>query len=103
VTDDGGTAGHTIEVWINGQLVQTVRSGDVQRILDAGRWLHPGDNQVEIRSSSVKPAGGSLYVYLGTGSDKSGTVVMDEPAVQFGVGRDREGPTTRTYTLHVDR
>jgi len=103
VTEDAGTAGHTIEVFINGQAVQTVRSGDAQRIIDVARWLHVGANEVEVRSTSVKPAGGSLYVYVGTGSDRSGTVVMDEPAVQFGVGSDRTGPYSRTYTFTVDR
>jgi hypothetical protein len=103
VTEDSGTAGHTIEIRINGQLVQTVRSGDAQRILDVARWLHVGTNEVEIRSNSVQAAGGSLYVYVGTGSDRSGTVVMDEPVVQFGVGSDRSGPYSRTYTLNVDR
>ncbi len=103
VTEDGGTVGHAIEVLINGQPVQTVRSGDAQRIIDVARWLHVGTNEVEMRSSSREPAGGSLYVYVGTGSDRSGTVVMDEPVVQFGVGSDRSGPYSRTFTLTVDR
>lgn len=103
VTEDNGSSGHTIEVWVNGQLAQTVRSGEPQKIVDIGRWLRIGPNQVTVKSSSVSPTGGSFYVYLGTGSDQSGTVVMDNPSVQFGAGASRSGPFQREYTLNVDR
>lgn len=103
VTEDNGSSGHTIEVWVNGQLAQTVRSGEPQKIADIGRWLRVGPNQVIVKSNSVNPAGGSFYVYLGTGSDQSGTVVMDNPSVQFGAGASRTGPFQREYALNVDR
>lgn len=103
VTEDNGTTGHQIEVWVNGQLAQTVTSGQPQKIVDVGRWLRLGANQVLVKSSSASPTGGSFYVYLGTGSDQSGTVVMDNPAVSFGVGSSRSGPYQREYTLNVDR
>ncbi len=103
VTEDNGSVGHTIDVLINGQLVRTVGSGQPQQIIDVGRWLNLGSNQVELRSQSVNPGGGSYYVYLGTGSDQSGTVVMEKPIVQFGVASDRNGPYSRNFTLDVDR
>lgn len=103
VTDDGGSTGHAVEVWINGQLAQSVASGQPQRIVDVGRWLRLGANQVVVKSNSTNPTGGSLYVYLGTGSDQSGTVVMDAPTVQYGVGASRSGPFQREFTLTVDR
>ncbi len=103
VTEDGGTTGHSIEVWINNQLAYTVVSGQPQKIVDVGRFLHIGANQVRISAISANPAGGSYYVYLGTGSDQSGTVVMDNPIVQFGVSAGKSGTTDRQYTLTVDR
>lgn len=103
VTEDNGSAGHTLEVFVNGQLVRTVGSGQPQQIVDVGRWLKLGSNQVEVRSSSVNPSGGTYYVYIGTGSDQSGTVVMENPIVQFGVGSHRAGLTTRNFTIDVDR
>jgi hypothetical protein len=103
VTEDNGSGGHQVEIWVNGQLAQTVVSGQPQKIVDVGRWLRLGSNQVLVKSSSTNPTGGSFYVYLGTGSDQSGTVVMDNPAVSFGVGSSRAGPYQREYTLNVDR
>lgn len=103
VTEDGGTAGHSIEVWINNQLAYTVVSGQPQKIVDVGRFLHVGANDVRMHAVSANPAGGSYYIYLGTGSDQSGTVVMDNPIVQFGVNAAKSGTTDRQYTLTVDR
>jgi hypothetical protein len=56
-----------------------------------------------MRSSSAHASGGSLYVYVGTGSDRSGTFVMDEPPIEFGLSADRIGLYSRTYPLNVDR
>jgi hypothetical protein len=103
VSADSGSVGHTIEVWINGQIATTIRSGQAQAIVDIGRWLRLGANQVEIRSSSAHADGGTLYVYVGTGSDRSGTFVMDEPPIEFGLAADRLGQYSRTYPLNVDR
>ncbi len=99
VTEDSGSAGHTVEVWINGSRALEIRSGQPQKILEVGRWMRPGPNQVVVRSNSVNATGGSFYVFIGTGSDQSGTVVMDDPTVQFGVGATRSGPYEREYTL----
>lgn len=101
VTEDNGSSGHSVEVWINGRMAEVVRSGDPQRIVDVGRHLRLGSNEIQIKSNSAGGSGGSLYVYLGTGSDRSGTVVMDEPAVQYGLGASRVGPFERSYTLQV--
>ena len=103
VTEDNGSAGHSIDVMINGQLVRTVGSGKPQQILDVGKWLRPGSNDVKIRSNSVNSGGGTFYVYIGTGSDQSGTVVMENPMVQFGVSSSRQGQYDRSFTLNVDR
>lgn len=103
VTEDNASVGHTIEIVINGAPVRTVGSGLAQQIIDVGKWLRPGSNSVEIRSTSANASGGTYYVYIGNGSDQTGTVVMDRPQVQFGVGSTRSGPYSRSYTLNVDR
>jgi len=103
VTEDNGSVGHTIDVLINGQVVRTVGSGMAQQILDVGKWLRPGTNDVKVRANSVNAAGGTFYVYIGTGSDQSGTVVMENPMVQFGVSNTRQGQYDRAFTLNVDR
>lgn len=103
VTEDNGSVGHTIDILVNGQLVRTVGSGQPQQIMDVAKWLKPGANNVELVSNSVNAAGGTYYVYIGTGSDQSGTVVMENPMVQFGVSSTRNGPYRRSFTLNVDR
>jgi len=100
--DDESSSGHSIDVHINGTLVTTVRSGLTEPIiLDVGKWLRPGPNQVECHALSQAPAGGPLYVYLGRGTDSNGTVDMGTPDIQFGVGRSRNGETSRSFTLEV--
>lgn len=101
-TEDSGSTGHTVEVFLNGSLVRTIRSGEPQLIFDIGPWLRPGDNDVRIVSESVAPGGGALYVYLGSGTNETGTVVLGQPDVQFGVGASREGTREREYRLTVD-
>jgi hypothetical protein len=101
VTQDDGSTGHVVEVWVNGRLAETVRSGEAQRIVDIGRHLKRGANEVRISSESTNPAGGSLYIYLGKGGDREGTVTLPEPQVQHGVGRSRQGAYERSYTVNL--
>lgn len=99
VSEDNGTTGHVVEVLINGRLAETIKSGEPQRILDVGQHMKTGSNTVTLKSVSTAPTGGSLYVYAGTGNDRSGTVVLDEPTVQYGLGTSRTGPHEKTYTF----
>ena len=55
-----------------------------------------------VKSNSSSASGGTLYVFIGPGSDQSGTVVMDKPEVQFGVGSSRTGPYEREYSIQVN-
>lgn len=102
VTEDNGSRGHTVDIIVNERLVQTVRSGEPQKILDVGAYLQPGANRVKIQSNSAGAAGGTFYVYMGSGTDQSGTVVMEQLQVQFGIGQSRNGPFQREYTLNVN-
>ncbi len=101
VSDDSGSHGHTVDVFVNGVLARTVSSGQAQVILDLGPFLVPGPNRVHLQAQSSGPTGGPLYVYLGRGSNASGTVMMDSPDIQFGLGPSRNGDTSRDYTLEV--
>lgn len=100
--EDQGSSGHSIDVVVNGVVATTVRSGQgAPVILDLQKWLRRGTNDVECVATSRAATGGTLYVYLGRGEDRSGTVNMGTPDIQFGVGSSREGTTRRAYTLEV--
>lgn len=101
VTEDTQSAGHIVEVWINGMLVTTVRSGDGGKLLELSRWLQPGSNAVVVKSSSSSASGGVFAVYLGEGSANNGPFRMPSPAVSFEIGASRSGPYQREYTLLV--
>jgi hypothetical protein len=102
VTEDQQSSGHSIEIYVNNQLVHTLHSGEGQQILDLASWLKPGSNTVRINSNSVSASGGTLYVYIGSGSNQSGTVVLDRPEIQYGLGASRQGPYGHDYTLTVN-
>lgn len=101
VTEDDGSRGHLIDVYVNGARALTIKSGEEQHIEDMGPWLRPGTNRITMRATSTDAAGGPLYVYVGTGSNDEGTLMMDTPAVQFGLGATRSGPYEREYTVEV--
>jgi hypothetical protein len=102
VTEDNGSGGHQIEVLINDQLAHTLQSGSPQQIIDVSAFLQKGSNRVVVKSTSTDASGGTLYVFLGPGNDESGTVVMDKPEVQFGVGSSRTGAYQREYAIEVN-
>jgi len=103
VTEDNGSMGHIVQVLINGQTVQATGSGSKQVILDLGPYLRPGPNPVQIISHSQGAGGGgTFYVYLGGGSNDGGTITMERPQVQFGLGPSRTGEYVREYTLLVE-
>lgn len=101
VTEDNGSQGHAVDVVVNGTSVKTIRSGDAQVILDIGPFLKVGANQVRVTSNSVGAAGGTMYVYMGVGSNQSGTVNLDRPPIQYGLGASRTGEYSRDYVLDV--
>lgn len=84
VTEDNGSSGHVIEVFIAGSAVATVRSGDEQLILDVSPYLAPGDNIVNLSASPADMLGGGvLNVYLGPGSNDAGTLNLAAPQLTF--------------------
>ncbi|MCP4807905.1 MAG: hypothetical protein GY913_24850 [Proteobacteria bacterium] len=84
VTEDNGSSGHVVEVFIAGTAVATVRSGDEQLILDVSPYLAPGDNIVNLSASPADMLGGGvLNVYLGPGSNDAGTLNLAAPQLTF--------------------
>ena len=84
VTEDNGSKGLTIDVVVNGRAVHKLRSGDAQVIFDVGAYLQRGTNTVIINVVQSRNAGGGIfYVYLGEGSNESGTLMLDKPAITF--------------------
>jgi len=102
VTEDNASGGHSIQVLINEKLAYSLQSGQPQQIVDISAFLRKGANTVLVKSSSSGASGGTLYVFIGPGSDQSGTVVMDKPEGQFGVGSSRTGAYEREYAVQVN-
>ncbi len=101
VTEDNDSLGHVVEVFLNGRLARRIPSGEEQMIIDVGEFLLMGDNAVKIVSNSTSASGGTFYVYLGGGSNDAGTIMLEQPDVQFGLGASRSGEYVREYTLKV--
>jgi hypothetical protein len=103
VVEDNKSSGHTADVWINGQLIGTVRSGDGGKLIELSRWLRLGANNVVVKSSSSSPTGGIFAVYLGAGGSEKGSFDMPSPAVNYELGSSRTGPYQREYNFTVDK
>jgi hypothetical protein len=100
-TEDNASIGHEARVYVNGTLVRTVRSGDAQVIDDISAYLRSGDNRVMVQTRSVNAGGGGFYLYVGAGSNHGGTVSLEQPDIQHGLGPSRSGDDVREYTLSV--
>jgi hypothetical protein len=103
VTEDKASVGHTVEVWMNGQLVKTCRSGEGDRVFDLAPWLRPGTNKVVVKSVSSNPSGGTFTLFIGSGGSEKGYFDMPAPQVEFGLAPNRSGTSQREYVLTVDR
>jgi hypothetical protein len=93
VTEDHRSTGHTVEVFVNGDLVRRLRSGEPQIILDLAPWLTPGANNVTFSAlPGPQPGGGALHVYMGTGYNDAGVIRLHEPQIDY-VRRSSNEPT----------
>ena len=97
VTEDDQSSGRTVEVLVNGALVRRVASGEAQLILDLAPYLRPGANTVVI-NPLPGASRGTLNVYVGRGSNRQGTIHLDNPDVAW---RASENTGARQYTLNV--
>lgn len=104
VTEDKGSTGHVVDVYINDQLAVTVRSGQgPQQLIEISKWLRLGENKVIVKSISTNAGGGPLAVFAGPGGTVNGAFELPNPPVDFGVSASRSGVYERQYTLVVDR
>ena len=103
VTQDNQSQGHEIEVLVNGALVQKIRSGDAQLILDIGKYLKVGSNTIVFNAMpATKLDGGILNIYVGTGSNDSGTLNLDTPTISYARrSTDTLSGGSRSYQLEV--
>ena len=99
VSQDSGSVGHTVDVYINDALVASFRSGKPAQPIHLGDTLNPGPNQITIRSRSDGASGGMFYVLVAKGENTSSEMRLDTPEVQFGLGASRNGSYERTYTV----
>lgn len=103
VVQDDNSAGHNIDVVVNERIARTVTSGMGPVIVDLAQYLQHGDNSVRINAQpGAVPSGGDLTIYIGQGSNDSGTVVMRRPDIAYSRGAS-DAPTggSRSFTLTV--
>lgn len=103
VTDDNASKGHVVDIYIGGVLVHTVRSGEQQVLMDVSPYLRHGGNLVQFTArAGNQPSGGALHIYIGSGSNQSGTLNLHSPEVTF-TRRSSDSPngTSRQFQLNV--
>lgn len=103
VTEDQGSKGHLVDVYINGTLAATIRSGQGTQLVELSKWLKLGSNEVVLRSTSTNPGGGALTVFAGAGGTEKGHFDMPSPSIEYGLGAGKTGTHERKYTITVDR
>ena len=103
VTQDNNSGEHSLQILVNGELVKDVKSGDPQVILDLAPYLKQGDNTILINAlPSSTPTGGDLMIYVGSGSNTSGTVSMSRPDVVYARrSSDSTSGGSKSYTLTI--
>jgi len=102
VTEDAGSKNHSVSVIVNGYLVHQVRSGDAQVIKDLAPYLRDGSNSVVFNVGSSGSTGGPLSIYISTGSNRSGTVVLDQPQIIYvRTQDDRANGPSKTFQFTV--
>lgn len=104
VAQDDSSQGHTIDVVVNDRIVKTITSGGGPVVVDLGQYLKKGANDVRIKAQpGPVPSGGDMTIYIGQGSNDSGTVVLKRPDIAYSRGAS-DPPTggSRTYTLTAE-
>lgn len=102
VTEDNGSTGHVIDVYVGGTLAHTVRSGDPQALVDIGVFLRRGRNLITVTSRGGTYGGGALLVYIGPGHTVDGVLQLADPDIE--VKRSSSSPASggsQSFTLEV--
>jgi hypothetical protein len=102
VTEDNGSTGHVVDVYVNGEKVKELRSGESQLILDVSPWMRTGTNVVAFHARPGTPGGGVLNLYVGRGSNDGGTLKLDQPAVSWAMrSTSPAGGENKTFEVVV--
>jgi len=101
IADDNGSAGHVVDVDVNGTVIRTYKSGE-RLIFDVGPYLNAGRNTVRFVSRGTSPTGGALFLYLGTGSVDGGRISQDEPKIKFKRNASSTAKDSVSFTLEVN-
>ena len=99
-TVDESSRGFVADLLINGTFVRKLRSQEEQVILDIGPYLKPGENSAMLVPSGASGTG-KFTVYLGTGANEAGTVVLDEPSVIFTLTPQNGSMQPQQSILHI--
>jgi hypothetical protein len=82
-----GATQYDVEVWMNGQMVKKLHSGDAT-VLDVTKYVKPGDNRVRLVATKnmgdkrvSSSAADTMEVIVGEGALKDGMLVVDRPVV----------------------
>jgi hypothetical protein len=82
-----GATQYEVEVWVNGEKVKKVRSGD-PTVLDITKYVKPGENRVRLVATKnmgdkrvSSSAADTMEVIVGEGALKDGMLVVDRPVV----------------------
>ena len=103
VTDDRGSSGHEVDVYVGGAKVKTIRSGEPQVIFDLAKYLKPGENEISFTARAAGAAGGGeLTFYIGRASNAGGRLNMDAPQIEYKRRASDAGDDLQNFTLKVD-
>lgn len=102
VTEDNGSGGHLVDIYVNGQKVKELKSGESQLIMDVSPWMRTGANVVAFNARAGAPSGGVLNLYLGRGTNEGGTLKLDQPDVSWALkSSSPAGGENKTFQVVV--
>ncbi|MSP56808.1 MAG: hypothetical protein EXR69_14585 [Myxococcales bacterium] len=94
VSEDEGSSGGVVEVYVNDRYVRRLESGQAQVLVDLSGYVRPGANRVQFVVRTA-PAG-RLAAYIGSGDSSQGVLRIDAPAVSW---RSAGAPVTQEFTF----
>lgn len=94
VSEDEGSSGGIVDVYVNDQYVRRLQSGSSQLLMDVSSYVRRGANKVQfvVRTAPI----GRLSAYVGVGDDSTGAIRIDAPPVTW---RSPGSPQVQEYTF----
>lgn len=97
VSEDEGSSGGIVDVYVNDQYVRRLQSGSSQVLLDLSSAVRRGANKVQFVVRSAPS--GRMSAYVGAGDDSSGALRIDAPPVTW---RSTSASQVQEYTFTVE-